>query len=75
MLTVTEPILDKIMNIPANQIPAFVAFLDSLTSVSDSKKDVSKRIGVAKDISFPADFDDIDYGTTDLFGLNAGNIC
>ncbi len=29
----------------------------------------SKRIGVAKDISLSADFDDIDYGTEELFGL------
>ena len=71
MLTMTEPILDKIMNIPANQIPAFVAYLDSLITDNTPRKDVSTRLGVAKDISFPADFDDIDYGTVDLFGLNA----
>ncbi len=44
--------------------------LKNLPPLSPSRRDVSNRIGIAKNISFPSDFDDIDYGTSDLFGLN-----
>ncbi len=70
MISVSESILDAVLHLSANQIPAFTAFLSTLTSAGTSKKDVSKRIGVAKSITFPSDFDDIDYGTSELFGLN-----
>ncbi len=70
MISVPESVLDTVLHLSANQIPAFTAFLDALTSADTSDKDVSKRIGIAKDITFPSDFDDIDYGTSELFGLN-----
>ncbi len=70
MISVPESVLDTVLHLSANQIPAFTAFLDTLTSADTSDKDVSKRIGIAKDITFPSDFDDIDYGTSELFGLN-----
>lgn len=70
MISVPESVLDTVLHLSANQIPAFTAFLDTLTSVDATKKDVSKRIGIAKDLTFPSDFDDIDYGTSDLFGLH-----
>ena len=35
----------------------------------ETTKDVRFRIGAAKHISCPSNFDDIDYGTSELFGL------
>lgn len=70
MISVSESVLDTVLHLSANQIPAFTAFLDTLTGSDTPEKDVSKRIGVAKNITFPPDFDDIDYGTSELFGLN-----
>ena len=67
---ISESVLDTVLHLSANQIPALTMFLNTLTSDDESKRDVSKRIGIAKNISFPSDFDDIDYGTSELFGLN-----
>ncbi len=70
MITMSEPILDRLLHLPENQIPMIAAFLESLPNADIKGKNVSNRIGVAKNISFPANFDDIDYGTEELFGLN-----
>ena len=48
----------------------FTAFLNTLTNTDTPTKDVSKRIGVAKNITFPSNFDEIDYGTSELFRLD-----
>ena len=71
MISVSESVLDTVLHLSANQMPAFTAFLDTLTHTDTATKDVSKRIGVAKNITFPSNFDDIDYGTSELFGLDA----
>lgn len=71
MIAMSEPILDRILHLPESQIPMFVSFLDTLPEVKSAKKDVNKRLGIARGISFPANFDDIDYGTAELFGLNS----
>ena len=70
MIAMSEPIFERILNLSESQIPLITAFLDTLSDEKASKKSVSNRIGIAKNISFPADFDDIDYGTADFFGLN-----
>ncbi|MCR4749432.1 MAG: hypothetical protein K5877_06535 [Lachnospiraceae bacterium] len=70
MIAISEQTIDKVIHIPAEQIPAFNSFLDGFVHEDSSNADANKRIGIAKDISFPADFDDIDYGTADFFGLN-----
>ena len=70
MTSVSESVMDTVLHLPADQIPAFTAFLSTLKSAETSKKDAGKRIGIAKNIVFPSDFDDIDYGTSELFGLN-----
>ncbi len=70
-MTITEPILDKVLHLPESQIPMFISFLETLPEDGHTKKNVSKRLGVAKEISFPANFDDIDYGTLELFGLGS----
>ncbi len=72
MVAKSEITWDKVLHLPANQIPIFMAFLDTLDMQdTTAKKDVSKRIGVASGITFPADFDEIDYGTLDLFVINS----
>ena len=70
MITMPETVIDRVLHLPESQGPMFITFLETLTDSSPLKKDVSKRIGVAENITFPADFDDIDYGTNELFGLN-----
>lgn len=70
MISVSESILDTVLHLPANQIPAFTTFLGTLTGSDIPQKDVSKRVGIAKNITFPSNFDDIDYGTSELFGLD-----
>ena len=70
MISVSESMLDTVLHLSANQMPAFTAFLSTLTCTDTPRKDVSKRIGVAKSITFPSNFDDIDYGTSELFGLD-----
>ncbi|MBR6015045.1 MAG: hypothetical protein IK059_03085 [Firmicutes bacterium] len=74
MITMPETIIDRILHLPVNQIPMLTAFLDTLPKVDYEKQTVDKRIGIAKDLSFPANFDDIDYGTEELFGINDENI-
>lgn len=69
MITVPEQVLDKIMHLPEDKISILTEFLETLYSDPMPKADVSRRIGIAKSIEFPADFDDIDYGTMELFGL------
>lgn len=70
MTSLSESVLDTVLHLSANQMPALTAFLNTLTSTDTPRKDVSKRIGIAKNITFPSNFDDIDYGTSDLFGLD-----
>lgn len=70
MITMPETVIDRVLHLPENQIPKLITFLETLTESSPSKINVYKRIGVAEDITFPSDFDDIDYGTNEAFGLN-----
>ena len=56
---------------PFDNVDDFMVSLNATLPSDNPSKHVDNRIGIAKDISFPANFDDIDYGTTDLFGLNA----
>ena len=71
MVAISEQTIDKVLHISDEQIPLLTNFVDELINNDVSSIDVSNRIGIAKDISFPADFDDIDYGSLDLFGLNS----
>ncbi len=70
MNAISEPVWDKILHLSAEQIPAFTAFIENLTDAKPTVRNTANRIGVAKNITFPADFDEIDYGTAELFGLN-----
>lgn len=70
MTVISEPVWDKILHLSAEQIPAFTAFVENLTETKPVSMNTAKRIGVAKNITFPANFDEIDYGTAELFGLS-----
>ena len=62
--------LDKVANLTDEQFSIVIAIIDEFSRENKPPFDVSKRIGIgAGKIKFPENFDDIDFGTDELFGL------
>ena len=70
MVYAQDNLQDKINSLSEEQYHILNVILDAFNAENQKKKDVNKRIGIAKDISFPSDFDDIDFGTSELFGID-----
>ena len=71
MIQVDDMTIQKLSSLTSDQLIMITTLMNEFANANEKKHDVSKRIGIAKNINFPSDFDDIDYGTEDLFGLNA----
>ncbi|MBQ4511878.1 MAG: hypothetical protein II969_02720 [Anaerolineaceae bacterium] len=62
---------DKIVNLSDEQFSIINALIDEFTRENKRSIDVNNRIGIASGkISCPDNFDDIDFGTEELFGLS-----
>lgn len=69
MVEVNEKMIYQLSHLTMEQFRIFTALLDEFSVKNDSANVTEKRIGVAKEIDFPSDFDDIDYHTEELFGI------
>lgn len=69
MVDVNEKMIYQLSHLTMEQFHIFSALLDEFSVKNNSTNEIGKRIGVAKEINFPSDFDDIDYHTEELFGL------
>ena len=69
MIAVTNNVIDQISGLTSEQFDILTALLDECSKTS-KPSGVGKRIGIAKGkFQVPADFDDIDYNTSELFGI------
>ena len=69
MIAVTNNVIDQISGLTSEQFDILTALLDQFSKTS-KPSGVGKRIGIAKGkFQVPADFDDIDYNTSELFGI------
>ena len=69
MISIVESTWEKIMQLNDEQIPLVNSYIDDILKNNQVTSIPKRRLGVASQISFPANFDDIDYGTEELFGL------
>ena len=62
--------LEKIRYLSDDQLSILDAIIDEFYKKTINSIDTDKRIGVAKGkFSVPDDFDEIDFGTSELFGI------
>ena len=72
-MTATKAMVQKIEKLSPDQYQVVSKLLDLLsldTVAVQSEQKVSRKIGVAPEISVPSDFDDIDFESEKLFGLD-----
>lgn len=72
-MTATLAMIQKIEKLSPDQYQVVSNLLDLLNleaAAMQSDRTVQRKIGVAPQISVPSDFDDIDFGTEKLFGLD-----
>ena len=67
-MDVSSTMIDKLSQLSPERFLIISTLLDELTD-SDKTNTTHERIGVAKDITFPSNFDEMDYGIDELFGL------
>ena len=70
MVTVPTSTIEKISHLTEEQLIIVTALVEEFTKKPNADIDVSKRIGIAKGkFSVSKDFDDIDFNTSELFGI------
>ncbi|GEM_PF-2453156 len=66
----TEAMVDIIESLSPEQYSVIVKLVDIFSTEATAKKSECRKIGVAPNISVPADFDDIDFDSVNFFGMN-----
>ena len=67
-MEVSSTMVDKISRLSSEDFLVISTLVDRLFQMNPQKSE-KRKIGVAKDINFPSNFDEIDYGIEELFGL------
>ena len=67
-MDVSSTMINKLSQLSPERFLIISTLLDELAD-NNNTSTTPKRIGVAKDINFPSNFGEIDYGVDELFGL------